>query len=97
MISLWWDIVSNPWVHFIVIIGQLQFAWFGFPGEIISMNVMQNCMPPNKWPNIQTNVDSVQNTQIIWYVKSIEYHKTSKIRCTLVGNKIIDHSDVVGA
>ena len=26
-----------------------------------------------------------------------EYHKTSNIRCTLVGNKIVDHSDVVGA
>ena len=25
------------------------------------------------------------------------YHQTSNIRCTLVGNKIVDHSDVVGA
>ena len=25
------------------------------------------------------------------------YRKTSNIRCTLVGNKIVDHSDVVGA
>ena len=25
------------------------------------------------------------------------YHQTSNIKCTLVGNKIIDHSDVVGA
>ena len=25
------------------------------------------------------------------------YNKTSDIRCTLVGNKIVDHSDVVGA
>ena len=25
------------------------------------------------------------------------YHKTSNIRCTLVGNEIVDHSDVVGA
>ena len=25
------------------------------------------------------------------------YHKTSNISCTLVGNKIVDHSDVVGA
>ena len=25
------------------------------------------------------------------------YHKTSNIRRTLVGNKIVDHSDVVGA
>ena len=28
---------------------------------------------------------------------SIVYHKTSNIRRTLVGNKIIDNSDVVGA
>ena len=26
-----------------------------------------------------------------------EYRQTSKIRCTLVGNKIVDHSDVVGS
>ena len=26
-----------------------------------------------------------------------EYRKTSNIKCTLVGNKIVDHSDVVGA
>ena len=25
------------------------------------------------------------------------YRKTSNIRCTIVGNKIVDHSDVVGA
>ena len=25
------------------------------------------------------------------------YRQTSNIRCTLVGNKIVDHSDVVGA
>ena len=25
------------------------------------------------------------------------YRKTSNIRCTLVGNKIVDHSDVIGA
>ena len=25
------------------------------------------------------------------------YSKTSNIRCTLVGNKIVDHSDAVGA
>ena len=25
------------------------------------------------------------------------YRKTANIRCTLVGNKIVDHSDVVGA
>ena len=31
------------------------------------------------------------------YVKEITYRKTSNIRCTLVGNKIVDHSDVVGA
>ena len=27
----------------------------------------------------------------------LPYRKTSNIRCTLVGNKIVDHSDVVGA
>ena len=27
----------------------------------------------------------------------LTYRKTSNIKCTLVGNKIVDHSDVVGA
>ena len=30
-------------------------------------------------------------------INCFEYHKTSDIRRTLVGNKIVDHSDVVGA
>ena len=42
----------------------------------------------------------------MWYRKasivhinsiSLNYHQTSKIICTLVGNEIVDHSDVVGA
>ena len=34
-----------------------------------------------------------------WFtdVQVVVYRKTSNIRCTLVGNKIVDHSDVVGA
>ena len=31
------------------------------------------------------------------YTHNITYHQISNIRCTLVGNKIVDHSDVVGA
>ena len=39
---------------------------------------------------------SVKKTlKIIW--KFITYGQISNIRCTLVGNKIVDHSDVVGA
>ena len=30
-------------------------------------------------------------------VDFITYHQVSNIRCTLVGNQIVDHSDVVGA
>ena len=33
-----------------------------------------------------------------WIIKNISnYRKTSNISCTLVGNKIVDNSDVVGA
>ena len=32
---------------------------------------------------------------IIWHIET--NRKVSNIRCTLVGNKIVDHSDVVGA
>ena len=31
------------------------------------------------------------------YIKNSNYRKTSSISRTLVGNKIVDHSDVVGA
>ena len=29
--------------------------------------------------------------------KNVNYRQVSNIRCTLVGNEIVDHSDVVGA
>ena len=32
-----------------------------------------------------------------WVYTSVVYHKTSNIRRTLVGNKIVDHSVAVGA
>ena len=31
------------------------------------------------------------------YSRIVYYRQTSDIRCTLVGKKIVDHSDVVGA
>ena len=33
----------------------------------------------------------------ITIVVTFNYRKVSNIRCVLVGNKIVDHSDVVGA
>ena len=37
--------------------------------------------------------------EMIYYLlqRSLIYRKTSNIRRTLVGNKIVDHADVVGA
>ena len=32
-----------------------------------------------------------------WFIAGLEYRQVSNIRLTLVGNKIVDHSDVVGA
>ena len=35
---------------------------------------------------------------VLWgHNKSSKYAQTSNISCTLVGNEIVDHSDVVGA
>ena len=45
-----------------------------------------NTLRPRKHGGHIADVDSV-----------FQYHKTSNISCTLVGNKIVDHSDVVGA
>ena len=33
---------------------------------------------------------------VVWWWMYM-YRQTSNMRCTLVGNKIVDHSDVVGA
>ena len=33
-------------------------------------------------------------SELMW---SVEYRQVSNISCTLIGNKIVDHSDVVGA
>ena len=33
----------------------------------------------------------------LWWLKQNIYRQVSNIRRTLVGNKIVDHSDVVGA
>ena len=30
-------------------------------------------------------------------VEKSDYHQVTNIRCTLIGNKIVDNSDVVGA
>ena len=42
---------------------------------------------------ITANIDEIYNQRR----QEPVYHKTSNIRRTLVGNKIVDHSDVVGA
>ena len=56
------------------------------------------------WENIKMYLyfQSFLNTEMaqvwIWMIRNhIYYPQTSDIRCTLVGNKMVDHSDVVGA
>ena len=39
----------------------------------------------------------VLTADIVVTTRDARYRKTSNIRCTLVGYKIVDHSDVVGA
>ena len=49
-----------------------------------------------KSPHVQPQ--NQRNSCIILYIMiSSGYRKTSNIRGTIVGNKIVDHSDVVGA
>ena len=38
-----------------------------------------------------------ENRVVINTILNIDYRKTSNMSRTLVGNKIVDHSDVVGA
>ena len=57
-------------------------------------------IPPPQWRGWQwamggLKLNIVQNHKAA--ILKATYHKSSNIRCTLVGNKIVDHSDVVGA
>ena len=47
-------------------------------------------------PQVSTD-DSFSSTSYQCVYKSKEYRQVSNIRRTLVGNKIVDNSDVVGA
>ena len=48
------------------------------------------------WWHVQ-NCDLTGSLQLWLRQKKMYYRKTSNIRRTLAGNKIVDHSDVVGA
>ena len=48
-------------------------------------------LPKNKWLNITSTKNQNKMVYIQWY------RQVSNIRRTLVGNKIVDNSDVVGA
>ena len=57
---------------------------------------------PRPWYLLLANMSSNMSTFVVnWHDDVIRleiiYHKTSNISCTLVGNKIVDHSDEVGA
>ena len=57
---------------------------------------------PYQWPIVESTGDpqgqgsNPEKYGQTHHVNS-HYHKTSNIRRTLLGNKIVDHSDVVGA
>ena len=48
------------------------------------------------WTSLMTDKSTLVQV-IAWLSEQINYRKTSNIRRTLVNNKIVDHSDVVGA
>ena len=55
----------------------------------------------NKWIHYEISKPEMKElfhfTEVCFYESKGQYRKTSNIRHTLVGNKIVDHSDVVGA
>ena len=66
----------------------------GYLGELVLflLSVKQNFISffnPTKYGVLEIHTP--------WKHATCTYCKTSNIRCTLVGNKIVDHSDVVGA
>ena len=50
-----------------------------------------------RWTDGGGQGENYISLQLRYAVGIINYHKTSNISNTLVGNKIVDHSDVVGA
>ena len=55
---------------------------------------MHKCVTQPQWynPGFQESNADITNVDPVFI-----YHKTFNIRCTLVGNEIVDHTDVVGA
>ena len=51
----------------------------------------------NWWSSQKVLLKSIKNAFMLPLIWSYEYRKTSNISRTLVGNKIVDNSDVVGA
>ena len=54
-----------------------------------------NCLVENEQEKMQFN--AIENIQTLTFHQNFTYRQTSNIRRILVGNKILDHSDVAGA
>ena len=80
-----------------------------FPFDDIIMKLLQSltCCSQSAWwvsPEHQCELHHPRTSStdsspcgIPHWKQACKYHQTSKIRCTWVGNNIVDHSDAVGA
>ena len=66
-----------------------QIFYSYYENMVLSLFVVMFCSHITRMTYIEYN--------ICWSMWKYMYHKTSNIRGTIVGYKIVDHSDVVGA
>ena len=97
---------NGPWFWCkIPRVWMLAFCYWIMPGAFIIVNGIFLVWDDTKYSCAvmwhvrfpQLNIKCMQWDPIIYGQYITIYRKTSNIRCTLVGNKIVDHSDVVGA
>ena len=61
----------------------------------LALELLQSCIKPSI---SFLNIEMLQLLEFMKkYIQITEYRQVSNIRRTLIGNKIVDHSDIVGA
>ena len=87
---------------------QLLFIWYRLFLDELGVDITNGLLPWWLDMFISTLTDNVDNSMSVYLMKYMEnrcnhniwiktYRQVSNIRRTLVGNKIVDHLDVVGA
>ena len=76
--------------EFMDLTSDLMVIWIHYAKTIFYSFVLQDCL--------EMTIHMIDRLKLVAVLdKGSTYRQVSNIRCTLVDNKIVDHSDVVGA